>query len=121
MEQIITYFKTLRDSRTHNIRPPTLWIEHIDLFIKILEKATAQKSGESVVRQGTDGESGAVWRRIDTDKPPQGKDVLFVHDGEVMNGFLTWTDKYTIYGIPYDEVDEKNITYWMPLPKPPDA
>ena len=83
--------------------------------------ATAQKSDESVVRQGTDGESGAVWRRIDTDKPPQGKDVLFVHDGEVMNGFLTWSDKYTIYGIPYDEVDEKNITYWMPLPQQPDA
>ena len=50
MEEIIQYFKSLRASKTDDLREPILNLEHIDKFIKTLEKAQPTNRVQQNVR-----------------------------------------------------------------------
>ena len=59
------------------------------------------------------------WVSVNDRLPPP-LEVVTITDGkEVGHGYLVKTAKYYGWMSPFCDLDEDNITHWMPLPKPP--
>ena len=77
MEEIIQYFKSLRASKTDDLREPILNLEHIDKFIKTLEKAQPTNRVQQIWPNGCDETVPGALRYIAENGVPLGGESKF--------------------------------------------